>query len=89
MLRNNVDNENIEDKREIQNSKLNSKTKKYTTSRNNLDIDKIEKQFELQIGSNESKNRKDYTSRNNMEQVLVVQKIKLNQRIRKLCLGIS
>ena len=43
MLRNNVDNENIEDKREIQNSKLNSKTKKDTTSKTNLDIDKIEK----------------------------------------------
>ena len=35
MLRNNVDNENIEDKREIQNSKLNSKTKKDTTSKKN------------------------------------------------------
>ena len=52
---------------ELQNSKNESKNKKYSTSRNSVDDDNVEHEFELQNSRNESNNKRDYTSSNKVD----------------------
>ena len=82
ILRNNVDNNNMEDECELKTSKPNSKTKKDPTSSNILDNETIEHEFEQQNGKYESKNRKYYTLKDNVGNNCILQHTNCHKKIK-------